>query len=967
MTTKSKGEKKQHIQVFTRVRPLNSQELRSQVVVECISSKEVSVRDKSQTKTFTFDRVFGPHSKQVEVYKAVVSPLIAEVLQGYNCTVFAYGQTGTGKTFTMVGEKSENSSGSWEDDPSCGVIPRTLSHLFDELKVRADEFTVRVSFLELYNEELCDLLAPNVNDDGKSLKLFEDSIKKGSVIVSGLEERTVHNKDDVYAILEAGNLRRQTAPTLMNAQSSRSHTIFTITVHIKVTTPEGEDLIKTGKLNLVDLAGSENIGRSGAVEMRAREAGSINQSLLTLGRVITSLVERTPHIPYRESKLTRILQDSLGGRTKTSIIATVSPAFCNIEETLSTFDYAHRARNITNKPEINQKTSKRVLLKEYTEEIERLRRDLIATREKHGVYLASENYNAIIAEKDNLNKELVSKLQLLKVREDELAKQEEIMKSLNMSLFETQNELALTSQKLEAANKLCDEKEDMLHELGLQTNALLKTADEAVNDAKTLHDRLAVSRKILDHNFTSAQKFKNNLCRNLGNMKTRTKEFLATGINEIDSQKESDEKFISSLISNQMLVQDMTNKMIKSITDQIQSTFEIIVDQTISNQNFLSEQLTELQSVVGTQNEKAQEIISGLTNCSLKFKTNWETLFNKLELNKLTLEQQNDNIQVVQKNLMELTQMISALPVVYNEKLKLREEALKTYAEKCEFLENKQSNMRKQIDEFGRNLYQMVQDHVELLQRENECEEALKTIRNDRQCEEESLLSEIMDALQVNTNKMNKHATEIEKMNERVGEAANTMLQNTSDTILPILNQIAATEDEFVRSAEELVKDNALLLENRLVKLQKVCETESKKVSKFSEVVDNRTTETMGAVGSLSTYIDDNCKSTGVTLEGALKANAASKEKLTSDITEYSNDVCSNVRDRVKEIETFFSENIKKDEKTGNTPQRKEFSYPRNILQFSNKKSELAKHIQAAENNVIDEDLSENKENITEA
>lgn len=213
------------------------------------------------------------------------------------------------------------------------------------------------------------------------------------------------------------------------------------------------------------------------------------------------------------------------------------------------------------------------------------------------------------------------------------------------------------------------------------------------------------------------------------------------------------------------------------------SNLDVFILQTISNQNFLSEQLTELQSVVGTQNEKAQEIISGLTNCSLKFKTNWETLFNKLELNKLTLEQQNDNIQVVQKNLMELTQMISALPVVYNEKLKLREEALKTYAEKCEFLENKQSNMRKQIDEFGRNLYQMVQDHVELLQRENECEEALKTIRNDRQCEEESLLSEIMDALQVNTNKMNKHATEIEKMNERVGEAANTMLQNTSDTV----------------------------------------------------------------------------------------------------------------------------------------------------------------------------------------
>ena len=134
------------------------------------------------------------------------------------------------------------------------------------------------------------------------------------------------------------------------------------------------------------------MGRSGAVDKRAREAGNINQSLLTLGRVITALVERTPHIPYRESKLTRMLQDSLGGRTKTSIIATVSPAQINLEETLSTLDYAHRAKNITNKPEINQKLTKKAMIKEYTDEIEKLKRDLVATREKNGIFLSQENY-----------------------------------------------------------------------------------------------------------------------------------------------------------------------------------------------------------------------------------------------------------------------------------------------------------------------------------------------------------------------------------------------------------------------------------------------------------------------------------------------------------------------------------------------------------------------------------------------
>merc|ERR550539_1243664 len=154
-----------------------------------------------------------------------------------------------------------------------------------------------------------------------------------------------------------------------------------------------EEVLRIGKLNLVDLAGSENVGRSGAINQRAREAGNINQSLLTLGRVITSLVDRTPHIPYRESKLTRLLQDSLGGRTKTSIIATISPAAINHEETLSTLDYAHRAKNITNKPEVNQKISKKEKLLDYHHEIDRLKLELSAARDKQGVYLPKDTYD----------------------------------------------------------------------------------------------------------------------------------------------------------------------------------------------------------------------------------------------------------------------------------------------------------------------------------------------------------------------------------------------------------------------------------------------------------------------------------------------------------------------------------------------------------------------------------------------
>lgn len=170
------------------------------------------------TKKFTFDRAFGQNSKQCEIYQTVVSPLIEEVLSGYNCTVFAYGQTGTGKTHTMIGTECPELKSSWDDDSAIGIIPRALSHLFDELRLMECEFSMRISYLELYNEELCDLLS---TDDSTKIRIYDDSSKKGSVIIQGLEEIPVHSKDDVYKLLEKGKERRKTATTLMNAQSSR--------------------------------------------------------------------------------------------------------------------------------------------------------------------------------------------------------------------------------------------------------------------------------------------------------------------------------------------------------------------------------------------------------------------------------------------------------------------------------------------------------------------------------------------------------------------------------------------------------------------------------------------------------------------------------------------------------------------------------------------------------------------------
>lgn len=327
-----------------------------------------------------------------------------------------------------------------------GIIPRALSHLFEELRSTELEFSMRISYLELYNEELSDLLS---SSEVTQIRIFEDPNKKGSIIVQGLEEIPVHSTADVYKLLAKGQEKRKMAATLMNAQSSRSHTVFSILVHIKENGMDGEELMKIGKLNLVDLAGSENITKAGNEKgIRTRETVNINQSLLTLGRVITALVERTPHVPYRESKLTRLLQESLGGRTKTSIIATISPGHKDLEETMSTLEYANRAKNIQNKPEVNQKLTKKTVLKEYTEEIDRLKRDLMAARDKNGVYLAEETYNQMQFQIDSQNREITDQITKLRAQKEELAKRQEQMNEISVELEKKTDELKTTEEVL---------------------------------------------------------------------------------------------------------------------------------------------------------------------------------------------------------------------------------------------------------------------------------------------------------------------------------------------------------------------------------------------------------------------------------------------------------------------------------------------------------------------------------------
>uniref|UniRef100_A0A7S4K938 Kinesin motor domain-containing protein n=1 Tax=Odontella aurita TaxID=265563 RepID=A0A7S4K938_9STRA len=360
------------IQVAVRLRPMNEKEKKHgtlPVVTASTADKSVTVikgQGARQARShFNFDHVFTSFSAQEEVFEQTLKPVIGDVLKGYESTVFAYGQTGTGKTHTMEGDLS--------DPDMHGVIPRSAQSIFETLrKPQYSDHSITCSYLEIYNEELCDLLADekqHVSErrSAQGCTKLEIMVGKNGTFCRGLSEVPVNCAEDVLALMHKAQHQRKVGETKMNKASSRSHSIFTMNIKAKallLSDGRSSTMEFNGKLHMVDLAGSECAKTAGLDKAtgteatRERERMNINRSLLTLGRVISMLKKQSENkkssgsvrIPYRDSKLTRILQESLGGRCKTVIIATLSPSVTAIEESISTLNYAQSANGIVNKP-----------------------------------------------------------------------------------------------------------------------------------------------------------------------------------------------------------------------------------------------------------------------------------------------------------------------------------------------------------------------------------------------------------------------------------------------------------------------------------------------------------------------------------------------------------------------------------------------------------------------------------------
>ena len=454
-----------NVNVICRFRPMNDLEKTTgnETVADFTSPTSLtfhSSREKNVYR-FNFDRIFPPSSTQQDIYDFGVKGIIESVLDGYNGTVLAYGQTSSGKTYTMQGEMDE--------ERRQGIIPRMINHVFKYIyQNEGTDFMIKVSMIEIYQEKIRDLFDCSRNN----LNIREDSIK--GIYVDGASERYVGCPNDVLALLEVGSENRAVAATNMNEHSSRSHSIFILTIN---QTNKQQGFSKIGKLYLVDLAGSEKISKTGATGHTLEEAKNINKSLTTLGRVINSLTDgKSTHIPYRESKLTRVLQESLGGNSKTCLIITCSPSIYNESESLSTLRFGERAKKIKNKPKIN----KEVTVAELQKLVEQLKENLKKANQRISQlenYIRQKGLDVPMSEykKQEDEEEKKKKIEEENKNKDKERNINELLQNMN------KENLSLSDRITNALNIFTNNEEDLTYDNRIAIIAHLKYLKEQLD------------------------------------------------------------------------------------------------------------------------------------------------------------------------------------------------------------------------------------------------------------------------------------------------------------------------------------------------------------------------------------------------------------------------------------------------------------------------------------------------------
>ena len=648
-----------NVKVMCRFRPIiqNEKKFTKENCIISLSEDQVEIKSKNEYNNFTFhfDHIFNVDSTQKEIYEYCAKDLVDSVLSGYNGTIFAYGQTASGKTYTMEGII---------DDPEKeGIIPRMIKQVFKSIMLSNGdiEYMVKISIIEIYMEKIRDLL------DLSKVNLNVRENKDKEIYIEDLSEHYVSTEEDVMELIRIGSENRTTNRTNMNEISSRSHSLVVMTIHQKnIKTLEA----KSGKLYLVDLAGSEKISKTGSTGITLEEAKIINKSLSTLGMVINALTDgKSTHIPYRESKLTRVLQESLGGNSKTCLIITCSPSQYNESETLSTLRFGTRAKKMKNKPKIN----KEVTVQELKLKVEKLEKLLVICNaritqltdfiNKNGLVVPETKDNLIVDNFNNNNEKiendnnLISENVLINDNND-LNEIEKKYSGILEKMNELEGEKSDIVSKLEEANikiqdlqAIIDQKEKIEEDFQQKEEQYNKTINELSENLKNIQSKDIIKKnlKIIDKKI-------------LGEFYNQMKDY-TLGISKISKNKDINKKILDNLskILNTNFNSEITkiDQEILSKRLECQRAIKLqvlsngpLVDYKEMNENYIISNITN-EALLKSVNEK-NDRISRLESDMNEYKEKLDLLENKLTPDEKNLYKK---IYTLEQNLREVNKM----------------------------------------------------------------------------------------------------------------------------------------------------------------------------------------------------------------------------------------------------------------------------------------------------------------------
>ncbi|SNX87707.1 related to KIP1 - kinesin-related protein [Melanopsichium pennsylvanicum] len=941
------GPRSQQIDVAIEPAPVSSSSL-----LTCSSSlvQESSTRQKS----YHFDQVFGPEADQGMVYQDVVGPILEEVMSGYNCTIFAYGQTGTGKTHTMEGDLTSQ-MGTYSSE--AGIIPRSLYRLFHTLELSKEDYSVKATFIELYNEELRDLLSlesstesfPSAHKDSQqhNLRMYDDARGKG-VVIQGLEEVALKDAAHGLTVLQRGSQKRQIAATNCNEQSSRSHSVFTMTVFIKDKGSRGEDVLKIGKLNLVDLAGSENIGRSGAQNGRAREAGMINQSLLTLGRVINALVEKSSHIPYRESKLTRLLQESLGGRTKTCIIATISQERANIEETLSTLDYALRAKSIKNRPELNTRMTRSALIKEYVFEIERLKGDLQASRDQNGIYLTDESWKTMHNEHEE-RKTLAETLKRnAEVTESKLSSLKEQFEQNMQLLVKRDNEVKVA--KAECADKVAElealiakatsleltiEEEVALRKAYMASEAHLNQA--AASLAELVHQSTADVQALFDklERKTTVEKANRTLvaeCRNAVSQRAIELETSLINFHSAEGEFHASLKSnLDSLVKGTETRHDEQQQFLQARLKKVSNSLREVRSGQMESKDVLSALLGDLDSTIQEMQASSESSLGSLKQ-TCRGAINDVVLANTQRFAQVAVSMK----QMVQSHVASLRDVREINEMNQGKLAEVKAAAEAASNQEISRLREQNAILTATVDEMKRSNIclksDLMADFGRLLDRFTEKQESAVS----------TSIASAQNLVSRSTEASESHASEQRNQLDSICLATNEMACHLERSQTSLVSQSSEIAKDVTEASDELghkMDAFASAIEDDLsastVNASRVHEEISGLTSKTREEIESRTKAQSAKIKSTNTKLTETLESITSNLEAsscevgsAARQVVESVDERQAEVRVWGEQIGQGLKGLCCDSNTLLASKFKEDKSTGQTPQKRVWKMP---------------------------------------